>query len=194
MFSSIILSVIVLVVEGIIFYSKYNRAYNEEQRWLAAYRKKISLLNTKIMTQEKLYADTIKSKQQKNNTQNKAATQKLSVIQKEIDLNKKTIAQLDVQIKAIYAQNVLHPNYQNWIAAATIYDYLDTGICYELKGPHGAYKWYEQEKIGKKIFTCFEELRNSVNNKAEMLQESQKYIRWQIDAVNRKLDRYMYDI
>lgn len=45
----------------------------------------------------------------------------------------------------MFALNILHPKYQNFMAVAQIYEYFDTGRCDTLEGPYGAYNLYEQE-------------------------------------------------
>ena len=58
-------------------------------------------------------------------------------------------------LKDLYAKNLIHPNYRNWVAVATLYEYIDVGRCYELKGPNGAYNLYEQELLLNKIVDSF---------------------------------------
>ncbi|MBQ6786734.1 MAG: hypothetical protein IJO85_03310 [Lachnospiraceae bacterium] len=45
----------------------------------------------------------------------------------------------------LYAQDIIHPKYRNFLAIAQIYEYFDTGRCSELIGPNGAYNLYESE-------------------------------------------------
>ncbi len=49
------------------------------------------------------------------------------------------------ELKAHYEKNLIHPKYQNFLAVAQIYDYLDTGRCDRLEGPEGAYNIFEFE-------------------------------------------------
>lgn len=49
-------------------------------------------------------------------------------------------------LTGLYAKNIIHPKYQNFIAIAQLYDYLNIGRCIELNGANGAYNLFEQEK------------------------------------------------
>lgn len=46
----------------------------------------------------------------------------------------------------LYSMNVIYTNYRDLFALSSIYEYLNSGRCYELEGPHGAYNLYEQER------------------------------------------------
>lgn len=92
-------------------------------------------------------------------------------------------------LKATYAQNILHPNYQNWVAASTIYEYLDIGRCYELKGTDGAYNLYERELLAKKILDSLSAIHSSINHHGSNIYSSQMYIRHQLSECNRNVER-----
>lgn len=113
----------------------------------------------------------------------------LDAIQLDIEKQEKYIKDTKAKLAAIYAQNVLHPNYQNWVAAATIYEYLDIGRCYELKGPTGAYNLYEQELIAKKILDSLSAINHSISYYGSSISNSQYYIRNQLSECNRNVER-----
>lgn len=56
-----------------------------------------------------------------------------------------TISNSEKLLTQLYAQDIIHPKYRNFLAIAQIYEYFDTGRCIELVGPNGAYNLYEQE-------------------------------------------------
>lgn len=97
--------------------------------------------------------------------------------QKELKLLKESLAKL-------YAQNIVHPKYQNWVAVATFYEYIDIGRCYELKGPHGAYNMYEQELLAKKIVGSL----GAISANTSGISSSQLYIRGQLSTIIDRLD------
>lgn len=113
----------------------------------------------------------------------------LSDMQLDIERQEKYIKDTKAKLATIYAQNVLHPNYQNWVAAATIYEYLDVGRCYELKGPTGAYNLYEQELIAKKILDSLSAINHSISYYGSNISSSQHYIRGQLSECNRNVER-----
>ena len=49
-------------------------------------------------------------------------------------------------LNKLYEKNIIHPKYQNFIAIAQLYDYINIGRCSELNGSEGAYNMFEQEK------------------------------------------------
>ena len=75
--------------------------------------------------------------------QNHTEWQKL---REEIDKKLETPHQQSLDIREkLYARNVMYPKYQNLPALTSIYEYLITGRCEGLTGPHGAYNLYEDE-------------------------------------------------
>ena len=48
-------------------------------------------------------------------------------------------------LETYYSQDVIYPKYRNLPALTSIYEYLITGRCEGLTGPHGAYNLYEDE-------------------------------------------------
>lgn len=105
----------------------------------------------------------------------------------DIAKQEKYISGVKSKLAKLYAQNVLHPNYQNWVAAATIYEYLDVGRCYELKGVHGAYNLYERELIAKKILASLSDINSGVRYYGSQINSSQQYIKGQLKECNRNI-------
>lgn len=56
-----------------------------------------------------------------------------------------TISNSEKLLTQLYAQDIIHPKYRNFLAIAQIYEYFDTGRCTELGGANGAYNLYESE-------------------------------------------------
>ncbi len=48
-------------------------------------------------------------------------------------------------LNELYSSGYIYPKYRNLPALTSIYEYLVTGRCDELSGPHGAYNLYEDE-------------------------------------------------
>lgn len=48
-------------------------------------------------------------------------------------------------LNELYSSDYIYPKYRNLPALTSIYEYLVTGRCDELSGPHGAYNLYEDE-------------------------------------------------
>lgn len=49
-------------------------------------------------------------------------------------------------LTGLYAKDIIHPKYQNFIAISQLYDYINIGRCSELNGADGAYNLFDQEK------------------------------------------------
>lgn len=68
-------------------------------------------------------------------------------------LVKRNLCDLEIILKQLYSQNVIHPKYQNFICISQIYDYLNIGRCTDLNGSNGAYNTYENEKNNDLLIT-----------------------------------------
>ena len=87
--------------------------------------------------------------QEKNSTAHRAHTQALTVYNQEtnVTLNKlsETEATLKASLYTLYSKNVIYAKYRNLVTIATLFEYIDSGRCFELEGPNGAYNLYEGE-------------------------------------------------
>lgn len=72
-------------------------------------------------------------------------TERNRIIENEIEKLEKLIHESEELQRALNMQNILHPKYRTLIAANTLLEYIETGRCTELAGPHGAYNLYESE-------------------------------------------------
>lgn len=57
----------------------------------------------------------------------------------------KPLAETQAVLDKIYSADIIYPKYRNLPALTSMYEYLITGRCEELTGPHGAYNLYEDE-------------------------------------------------
>lgn len=116
------------------------------------------------------------------------------------DKNEKTSASTQLQIldkmlsdskklrTKYYDLNIIHPKYRNLVAISSIYEYIDTGRCRELEGPHGAYDTYEYMRELKEIKTDI----RIVINQLEQIRYNQEMLYYAINESNR-LSRAMID-
>lgn len=82
-------------------------------------------------------------------------------------------------LKKLYGLNVIHPKYQNMIAVTTMLEYLESGRCLSLTGPHGAYDTYSYEEkkniiIGRldTVISMLDEIRQTQRALYDAIQES----------------------
>lgn len=61
-------------------------------------------------------------------------------------------------LEDLYACNILHSKYRNFVAVASFYDYFDTGRCTSLEGRSGAYATYELESRLDKIISRLDQV------------------------------------
>lgn len=89
-------------------------------------------------------------------------------------------------LEDLYACNILHPNYRNFVAVSSFYDYFDTGRCSSLEGSSGAYATYELEsrldKIIGRLDQVLSELEQIKQNQA-MLYSAIRDAQAQADAL-----------
>lgn len=86
-------------------------------------------------------------------------------------------------LSQLYAQDIIHPKYRNFLAIAQIYEYLDTGRCTELVGPNGAYNLYEQELRQNTIIDKLDVIITQL----EMLNRTMSYVASAINQSNSLL-------
>ena len=91
-----------------------------------------------------------------------------------------------------YANDVIYPKYRNLPALTSIYEYLITGRCEGLTGPHGAYNLYEDEMrkdtVISQLNTVIENLEQIKNNQY-MLYQQVKEIRQNTDTIISELQQ-----
>lgn len=82
-------------------------------------------------------------------------------------------------LKKLYSLNVIHPKYRNMVAVTTMLEYLDSGRCLSLTGPHGAYDTFSYEEkqniiIGRldTVICMLDEIRQTQRALYDAIQES----------------------
>ena len=86
---------------------------------------------------------------------------------------------------SLYSVGIIHPDYHNFVAVSSIYDYLDKGICFRLTGPGGAYAFYEEALRFKRIETRLD----VIINKLDEIIANQQHIAGLIQEGNATLRR-----
>lgn len=157
--------------------AKYQKDYEKKLQHIKNLKKKFEGLSSEQLRLSKAVADFDES-----------SKKSLSLMSQDIARQEKYISSVQNKLSKLYAQNVLHPNYQNWVAAATIYEYLDVGRCFELKGVHGAYNLYERELIAKKILASLSDINSGVRYYGSQVNSSQQYIKEQLKECNRNIE------
>ena len=118
-----------------------------------------------------------------------------------IDGVNKKCEELRLQRSQLYAMNVLHPSFQNMIAANQIREYLEMGICDELEGTNGAYALYMQDVRANRICKSIDDLRqtvqegfNEVKGKMSAVMAELRRTNANIDALNTSINSGFSDM
>ena len=87
-------------------------------------------------------------------------------------------------LSALYSKGVLFPKYQNFIAATTFLEYLQSGRCDALEGEKGAYNLYENEQRLDQINTKLD----IVITKLEEIKQNQYMLYSAMMEVNKHVE------
>jgi len=183
--ANIIFTAVLVLIEILIGRHACKKAINAQRREYNNNKKWLKESEADLLKQQ----NDLKAKQQEFVHLDKQSKLALSKMQQDIDALNNFLVMTKKKLRDMYAQNVLHRNYQKWVAAATIYEYFDVGRCYELKGPDGAYNLYEQELLAHKILDSLAAINASIRQHGYSITESQRYIRSQLSECNRKVDQ-----
>ncbi|MBO4979127.1 MAG: hypothetical protein J6D16_01825 [Clostridia bacterium] len=139
---------------------------------------KADLSITKI--QEKLKMD-------ENSIQNLPSPEKAKhvIVQKEIKTVEDLLKKFYEARNHMYSCGVLFEKYRNFVAVSSLYEYLTSGRCDSLTGPHGAYNLYESEIRMNRVI----EQLNMVIESLEAIKQNQFIIYSAIQDTNLQLNR-----
>lgn len=88
-------------------------------------------------------------------------------------------------LDAVYQMGIIHPKYRNMVAVTSFFDYFDTGRCFSLTGPGGAYATYEEDLRFKRIETRLD----VVISKLDEIVANQQYMAELMREANATLSR-----
>lgn len=173
---AIIAALIEAIIGVIICYKERKNQlfeYAKHRRWA---REKKAALASKEKELEELRKDLVAYKA--------SSKRSLALMQQDIDSLVNECSANKGKLKNLYDTGPLHPKYSNWVAAATIYEYLDTGRCTELTGYHGAYNLYEREIIANRVLDSL----SSIQYNTGRISNTQQLIRSQLAECNRNVE------
>lgn len=91
----------------------------------------------------------------------------------------KPLAETQNLLRRFYEVDVIYPKYRTLPALTSIYEYLVTGRCDELAGPHGAYNLYEDEVRKDTVISQL----NAVIKNLEQIRQNQYMLYQQVKAI-----------
>lgn len=189
LFASIIVGIITILVSSCFFIPYYKKkkaavqqnslAYNEYQLTLERYNKELNSVREHNEWVRQEYNKNYPIWEQ-NNQEN------LALLSKHLSHTKELLAKL-------YTHDFVYSKYQNLPALTSIYEYILTGRCDELTGPHGAYNLYEDEvrkdMVISQLNTVIENLEKIKQNQYMLYQQVKKIsdetsiIKYELDAI-----------
>ena len=122
--------------------------------------------------------------QEKNSTAHRAHTQALTVYNQETNVTVNKLSETEAKLKAslytLYSKNVIYAKYRNLVTIATLFEYIDSGRCFELEGPNGAYNLYEGELRSDIIISSL----SSIISNLEAIMNNQYTLYQSIESAN----------
>ena len=115
--------------------------------------------------------------------------------------NEAQLKQAQATLEQLYAMNILHPKYRNFIAVTMLLEYFETERCDALTGPNGAYNLYEAElrqnliilKLDE-IIDRIDELQSTMYNCCEAMRTLNKQmnkVQQQLGSISVKMDQQL---
>ena len=122
--------------------------------------------------------------QNKNSASHRTYTQALTVYNQETSVTVNKLAETEATLKAslytLYSKNVIYAKYRNLVTIATLFEYIDSGRCFELEGPNGAYNLYEGELRSDIIISSL----SSIISNLEAIRNNQYTLYQSIESAN----------
>ena len=106
------------------------------------------------------------------------------------DIVKKRYIESGEALRKIYNLNICYSKYRDFISVCSIYEYLVSGRCTTLTGPHGAYNLFEYETRQNLIICKLDEVINSLHR----IEKSQMVLANAIGESNKKADRLINSV
>ena len=100
----------------------------------------------------------------------------LKVLDEEIDCMQRKKSQTREALDSGYRLGVISQEYRGFIPVCSFFQYLNSGRCYSLQGPDGAYNKYEEEKRLALIITQLSEIGGTldeINRNVNKIRENQ---------------------
>ena len=132
--------------------------------------------------------------QGKNSTAHHTYTQALIVYNQETSVTLNKLSETETTLKAslysLYSKNVIYAKYRNLVTIATLFEYIDSGRCFELEGPNGAYNLYEGELRSDIIISSL----SSIISNLEAIRNNQYTLYQSIESANATTHQLLHNL
>lgn len=126
------------------------------------------------------------------NSQIREANKKISVLEKTLEEAKKELQETKNVLNKYYALGFIYPKYRGMVPICQICEYLESGRCFSLIGPGGAYNLYESELRQNIIIGKLDDVLDKLDRLSagqQMLAAAIQENNARIDQLGRSLDR-----
>lgn len=169
-------------------YQKQLAGYWEAE---AEYKRKTAEAQKRYQLAMQEYEEECNTRKAKRMTEIRMANQFLeqyrNMLRAQIEKLLERQRELNTKLQKLYDENGLYPDYQNSIAVAYLYKYIESGICRTLEGADGAYAQYESECRTQQITRSVEQLNRDVNLGFERVSKEHQAIYSGLGESYRKL-------
>ena len=126
----------------------YKREYlQEEKEFEQKYEADLANYREELKKGENLYQNRLNARMMINN--------RMLALSELLDRKRKKLMNEQDNISAdldrVYAEGIVHESYQNVDDVSYLFHYIDTGRCFELTGPHGAYNLLATERYRENV-------------------------------------------
>lgn len=87
--------------------------------------------------------------------------------------NKKTLANIQANLRKLYDMGIVYQRFQNMVAVNTMREYVEMGLCEQLEGSNGAYAAYLQDLRAERICGSIEDLKKATVNALSQIEFNQ---------------------
>lgn len=193
LFINPVLGVIGIIIGGVMLASimGLNGISNSQQNAAnQSYNNAMDAYNSEMKRYEKISAEATEEYEKEMDKYSVVIDEykaKTSVVTEKHD---SALASLETALEKLYNENVIFPKYRNMVAITTINEYLESGRCYTLEGPDGAYNLYEMELRQNIVIG---QLSNIVSN-LEQIRNNQFSLYEELKKSNEKVDDIIYEL
>lgn len=89
--------------------------------------------------------------------------ERVNAISGSLSKNEAQLKEAQATLEQLYAMNILHPKYRNFIAVSMLLEYFETERCDSLTGANGAYNLYESELRQNLIILKLDEIMERID-------------------------------
>ena len=87
-----------------------------------------------------------------------------------------------------YDYNIIYPKWRGFVNVSNLYDYIASGMCTSLEGPHGAYEQLMEDMRADRIITSIEAAKNQILHAMNSIYLNQCAIINELQGIDNKMN------